>query len=222
MQEGFFVVDAKTREVRPLIGEFMAGGSPSWSADGLRVLYTDWEQKEAGQTQIDLWELTLATGEKRRVTNDLQDEFDAVYSGDGRRILFNTAPRDIGPGHPDWKIDVWVMNADGSGKRPLVEADAPDRDGAWSPDGRTVALVVGNFEKDRIALVPAEGGELKVIAAPSPPMLLSARYPAWSPDGTKIAFCGDGEARFGHYVMNADGTDIRGVVPFDAAGDVGK
>jgi Tol biopolymer transport system component len=220
--EGLYVIDPATGAVRPLMGDFMSGVSPSVSPDGLRVLYADWEVKGVGQMQADLWELTLATGEKKRVTNDAQTEARAAYSRDGKRIVFNTAPDDIGPADPKWAFDVWIMNADGSGKRPLVEADAPDRDGAWSPDGRTLAVVLGNFTDDRIALVPAEGGAPRVIASASPPLLLSARNPAWSPDGSKIAFCGDGEARFGLYVMNADGTRIRGIVPFEAAAGVGK
>jgi len=46
----------------------------------------------------------------------------------------------------------------------------------------------------------------------------SDRYPRWSPDGTRIAFSANPGGRFGIFVMNEDGSDIKAVVdaPADA------
>jgi len=40
---------------------------------------------------------------------------------------------------------IWVVRADGSGRRPLVETEGQQFDPQWSPDGRHIAFVVGLF-----------------------------------------------------------------------------
>jgi Tol biopolymer transport system component len=218
-----FQVNVATREVQPLSGAFARGVGGSWSRDGSRIAFSRVMRTGVQTDQVDVWELHVATGEERRLTNDGQAELFPAYSPDGRSILFGASRGDIWSGHPDWDEGVWVMSADGSGKRPLLDSkEDRERSGAWSPDGRTVALATGSYTNGRIVVMPAEGGAPTVVAGPEPPLLLAADDPAWSPDGTKIAFCGDGEARFGLYVMNADGSEKRGIVPFEAAADVGK
>jgi Tol biopolymer transport system component len=62
----------------------------------------------------------------------------------------------------------------------------------------------------RIALVTPAGTRLAVLM-PKPRPLVSSWAPAWSPDGTRLAFARttDGRRSFHVYVMNADGTGVR-------------
>jgi Tol biopolymer transport system component len=115
-------------------------------------------------------------------------------SGAGRRLLVR------GGEQPAWSPDrkriafagggilgkagIWVMNADGSGKRRLTTR-AGDGDPTWSPDGRRIAYRSprgGGFD---LWVVPAAGGK-------SRPLLQTPRAneldPDWSPDGRRIAF----------------------------------
>ena len=39
--------------------------------------------------------------------------------------------------------DIYVTNADGSGRQRLTTNPGPDSDPAWSPDGRKIAFVSG-------------------------------------------------------------------------------
>ena len=80
---------------------------------------------------------------------------------------------------------LYVVNADGSGKRKL--APAARGTPSWSPDGRKIAF--GG------AVVNADGSGLQVLAR-------RHTSPAWSPDGRKIAYTGV-------YVVNADGSGER-------------
>ncbi len=216
------IVDVDSREVRPLLKESMHGIGGSWSPDGSRIVFAKVLRTGPHKDQLDLWEIDVVTGVERQLTSDTQDEFRPVYSPDGSKILFGSVPEGVGPADPASRDSIWIMSADGSDKRLFVDTDEEQRDPEWSPDGRLVALTLGEHTQTRLAIVPAEGGAPKVIASAEPPFLLSPRDATWSPDGSKIAFCGDGEARFGLYVMNADGSGKRGIVPFVAAADVGK
>lgn len=74
----------------------------------------------------------------------------------------------------------------------------------WSPDGRSLAYLrtpepgSGNADRDRIAIVAADGGE--------PRLLESGGIPAWSPDGAWLAYLSGGEAL---HVVAADGSGDR-------------
>jgi len=78
--------------------------------------------------------------------------------------------------------ELWIMNADGSRKRMLVEGDSA----IWSPDGSRIAyLAEGEPRGDQIWVrwMDAEGAASQIIHTTDAPRDLS-----WSPDGSRIAF----------------------------------
>jgi Tol biopolymer transport system component len=115
--------------------------------------------------------------------------------------------------------ELWVMNPDGSGQQRVTrrpEGFAP----AWSPDARRIAFVRqrrgarlpgGGHVNDRdIYLVNADGsGERRLTSGP-----VQSIFPAWSPDGRRIAFARRSGPTLGAYktdiyVINADGSGQR-------------
>jgi dipeptidyl aminopeptidase/acylaminoacyl peptidase len=82
--------------------------------------------------------------------------------------------------------DVYVVNADGSGKRLLTRRAYGESPG-WSPDGRWIGFRSYRHGNQDVYAVAADGsGEWRVTRHPA-----EEREPAWSPDGRKIAYVSD-------------------------------
>jgi Tol biopolymer transport system component len=95
---------------------------------------------------------------------------DPAWSPDGKRIAYTrrTANR---------SSDIWVMNADGSGNRPL-SAYTTDRevDPTWSPNGAWIAYARGPWEQQHVWALRADGTGIRRISAASS----VEANPAWS------------------------------------------
>jgi uncharacterized repeat protein (TIGR01451 family) len=104
--------------------------------------------------------------------------------------------------------NIWVMNADGSGRTYLAASLDNEDSPVFSPDGSKIAYVrraVTNGVND-VWVMNADGtGQTNLTQSPG----ISDSGPAWSPDGSRIAFS-TGDAFHGDtheiYVMNADGS----------------
>jgi TolB protein len=105
--------------------------------------------------------------------------------------------------------DIWVINADGSGRARLTHglgATAP----RWSPDGRKIAyLLTGDTHpfEPAIGVMNADGtNPVMVWREPGTP-----GPPSWSPDGGRLVFTFDHQSASGSgfYTMNPDGSDVR-------------
>ncbi|MBI3944726.1 MAG: HEAT repeat domain-containing protein [Armatimonadetes bacterium] len=127
------------------------------------------------------------------------------WSADGRRVAF------IEQG------SVMVVNADGTDRRRLMDAD-PGL--AWSPEGRhaTAGRRSGTWEARRQDPVPSPDGlhlvrsarlgiEVAEVDDGQGRRVARGEYPSWSPDGLRIAFvCGQCLC-----VVGADGAGWRGL-----------
>jgi Tol biopolymer transport system component len=88
-------------------------------------------------------------------------------------------------------LDVYVMNADGSGLRRITKSSARDTSPSWSPDGKRIAFARQRGEEGEhsgcdscIATIKLDGTGLKRLTGTN----RFASDPAWSPNGEKIAF----------------------------------
>ena len=107
---------------------------------------------------------------------------------------------------------IFVINADGSGRRRVTTYTGFGEDLVWSPDGNQLAFPRGYPWTAHIYVVRTDGsGERRLTRDPA-----NEAPKAWSPDGSKIAFIrwrGQNNSGNDLYVMNADGSSVHRLGP---------
>jgi len=139
-----------------------------------------------------------------RLTKGPTRDFDPAWSPDGKRIVFRS--------ERDGSSQIYVMNADGTGQRNISRTAEDNWGPAWSSDGAWIAFNsargTGNTKMYGYVMTP-DGSDVRKLSD------IWVEYPAWSPDGKRIAFMSMMPDAFGtnpHYeihVMNADGSGLK-------------
>lgn len=171
----------------------------------------------------DIYSMNEDGSDVRRLTT-IGKAYRGRYSPDGNKIVF------------DHNGDLYLMNADGSGLTSLTNTvDKGELFPVWSPDGSKIAYVFAWWEGYEIYTVNADGSDPKPVTVrflnpdgsdshlPYRPRYVDIE-PAWSPDGTRIAFAStrNGKVSDGFvdpflqiFVVNANGTGLHALTSND-------
>ncbi len=167
--QAVFVVNPDGSELHSLTPDGVFMSTPIWSPDARQILFAMDDGLHVMNAD--------GSGAHRLARNDV-GIIEYRWSPDGEHIGY-VALRRSGA---DVVGDLWVMNADGSGKLMLAgNAEQP----TWSPDSRRIGYTsVADILDMHIRSVALDGaGDARVT-----PKGTQAFEPDWSPDGTQIAF----------------------------------
>jgi Tol biopolymer transport system component len=161
-----------------------------------------------------------------RAGNDNTEIYTMNPDGTGVTRLSNSAATDVDPAWSPGRSKIafastrasdsfqriYTMNADGSGVTQLTNSGGPDKSPAWSPDGSKIAFThveihhpaTGHvFFSTDIYVINANGSGLVQLTKTG-----RESSPAWSPDGSVIAFESTRDGNSEIYLMRADGSGI--------------
>jgi len=162
-----------------------------WPPPSGRIVFTRYETVEGeAYPKSHIYTIDADGTGLQQVTENSWD-LGPVWSPDGHKIAFYGSVT----GLADDPGDVWVVNADGTGRTMLTDGNNADNSPAWSPDGSKIV-----FSSDRggdlgIYVMGADGSGVEKLTD-------VGDLPSWSPDGAKIAYACDYDV----CVMNSDGT----------------
>ncbi len=186
---GIWVAPAKGGEAHLLVSHSSDSSRPLYSPDGTRLAFVS--TRTGGG---DIYVLTLASGDLKRLTfDDGLEQLDA-WSRDGKWIYFSSGSKDVGR-----KNDIYRVAATG-GTPMAVSADrfTNEFQAAPSPDGTSVAFAArgnGDAQWWRNGHSHLDESEIWIRKDANYEKLVDLNgrnaWPMWAPDGKQLYFMSD-------------------------------
>jgi hypothetical protein len=146
----------------------------------------------------------LTTGQKKAVTERAAFP---VFSPDGQWIAYQKL---VGYG------DLWLVKRDGTSDYPLVQFPGEETPTSWSPDGKRILFHTSPLGSE-IWYYDLETGRPYFVFEDTTPYGNIVLAPVWAVSGEEIFFCRETPKGAVISRVNADGTGLVDIWPYDRA-----
>jgi len=145
---------------------------PVYSPDGRSVMFSS----NRGGT-LDLWEVSVETGEMHRVTDDPEDDWDPAYAPDGQNMFWCSGRSGA--------FEIWTARRDGSAPRQVSRDSLDAENPSVTPDDHWVIYSSAHPAKSGLWRMPVAGGEGERL------IRSATLIPDLSPDGRYVSVITD-------------------------------
>lgn len=198
-----FTANADGTKIKQLTKTAGYDAEATVSPDGKKIIFTSTRDGD-----LDLYVMDINGKNVKRLTDELGYDGGAFFSPDGKQIVYRSyhpkteaeiarykqrlAEDLIEPNN----FEIWVMNADGSGKRKVTNLGAASFAPFFTPDGKKIIFCTNYFADDPrkrnfdLALINVDGTGLERVTYNE----TFDGFPMFSPDGKKLVFASNRNA----------------------------
>ena len=242
-----WVINTDGSGERKVVGEVQQPKSPIWSADGKTIIVNIQRGSALSPRRCVPDDFAVppeadeVVKEGDKVCFRVKDPFWRLRSVDVGTGAYTDLPGDVksfaptqDPANP-WRVvyvgERGLVNLDITrGNTWQLTDDPQDRGPVFSPDGKKIATTYRQTDHWEVHTVNADGtGRVRLTETPTtvlidqqlkgqPARSWNNAAPSWSPDGKQIAFLTDRTGQWEIWVMNADGSNERPLLPASALG----
>lgn len=214
-QYDLYSLDIDSNKLTQLTNTATSDYHPSFSPDGTKIVYVSFG--ENGDDE-ELFTMNSDGTNVIRITDNEFNEDDPLYNADATRIIYvsDRYKTDINNAYP--VSGIYISDVDGSNEKILKDMDRASNgyDPCISPDGQHLLFSSSWSYDDEIYLMDIYGGSGIVNLTNS---LGWDGRPAFSPDGTKIAFSSTRNSTQDNadiYIMDSSGSNVLRLTDNDA------
>jgi Tol biopolymer transport system component len=186
-----------------------------WSPDGTKIVFKSNRNTSGAKNDYDLF-IMNADGSNVKAITDFHPSHErgASFLSDGTRITFSS--------DKDGDFDIYTIKLDGTDLKQVVNATGSQTTTHWHPSGNRIAF--SNRTAQGLMGISQVMLTTGVVTSITNNADYHSQIPAWSPDGTKMAFRRDrvdsttDDTEIS--IMNADGSNQRNLTN-NTANDLG-
>jgi TolB protein len=190
--------ETEKQRVRSSIGAAPLGPTVAWE-----LVY---EQTVDGNT--DLYAVSSAAGEPRRLTRDPAEDTLPRFTPDGTSVVYSSKKSG------SWQV--WRMPAAGGEARRIRANGATEYQADVSPDGARLAFLTDLGGPERLVVMELETGAVRDLVRHGRRTIFG--NPHWSPDGSRIAFSSNWKVGHQIYVVEVASAEARRISPLTSGG----